>query len=114
MSTLGIIQPHLKSFSDCSFKREVTLKKHKNTNQGQIQEKLGKGQFGFIFDVIPGKQDEAKSLREEWRNKQAGEQIPSRDKSSSLSNTDEDDKYDDREDDDAFLAKYDSDGNFIG
>ena len=26
---------------DCSFKREVTLKKHKNTNHGQIQEKLG-------------------------------------------------------------------------
>ena len=99
---------------NCSFKREITLKKHKNTNHGQIQEKLGEGHFGYIFDVIPGKEDEAKSLREEWRNEQAGEQILSRDKSSSLSDIEEDDKYDDSEDDDAFLAKYDSDGNFIG
>ena len=64
--------------------------------------------------MIPGKEDEAKSLREEWRNKQAGEQILSRDKSSSLSDIEEDDKYDDSEDDDAFLAKHDSDENFIG
>ena len=51
---------------DCSFKKEITLTKHKNTKHhnkpSNIQE-LGEGQFGFVFDVRPGKEKEAEELR---------------------------------------------------
>ena len=50
---------------DCTFTKEITLKKHKNTQHGQLHNKLGEGQFGFVFDVRPGKEDEAEELREE-------------------------------------------------
>ena len=62
----------------------------------------------------PGKEDEAEELREEWKNKEVEEHIPTTDKSSSLSDIETDDYSDDSEDDDAFLSKYDEDGNFIG
>ena len=56
---------------DCSFKKEITLTKHKNTKHNpkpsNIQE-LGEGQFGFVFDVRPGKEKEAEELRFEWKN----------------------------------------------
>ena len=76
--------------------------------------KLGKGQFGYVFDVRQGKEDEAEELREEWKNKEVKEDIPPRDKSSSLSDIKTDDYSDDSQDDDAFLSKYNEDGNFIG
>ena len=99
---------------NCTFKKQITLKKHKNTKHSQPQKKLGVGQFGYVFDVRPGKQDKAKALREEWRNDDVEAQILSRAKSSSLSSIEEDDDNDDSEEDEAFFAKYDDDGNFIG
>ena len=49
--------------SDCSFKKEVTLKKHKNTKHYQkscpSNKGIGAGQVGFISDVIPGKEKDA-------------------------------------------------------
>ena len=93
-----------------TFKKDVTLQKHKNTKHGQIQKELGEGRFGFAFDVRPGKEKEAKLLRNYWRKDQ--KQKPSY--SSSLSSIDREDNDDDSEDDEAFLAKYDDDGNFIG
>ena len=99
---------------DCTFKKEITLKKHKNTKHGQLQNKLGKGQFEYVFDVRQGKEDEAEELREEWKNKEVKEDIPPRDKSSYISDIKTDDYSDDSEDDDAFLSKYNEDGNFIG
>ena len=99
---------------DCTFKKEITLQKHKNTKHGQLNKKLGEGKFGYVFDVRPGKEYEAKILREEWKTKEVEEHIVRLDKSSSLCDIEADDNYDDSEDDDAFLAKYDEDGNFIG
>ena len=49
---------------DCTFKKEIPLKKHKNTKHGQLDNKLGEGQFRYVFDVRPGKEDEAEELRE--------------------------------------------------
>ena len=61
---------------DCSFKKEITLTKHKNTKHhnkpSNIQE-LGEGQFGFVFDVRPGKEKEAEELRFEWKHKEKTE-----------------------------------------
>ena len=99
---------------DCSFKADTTLKKHKNTKHGQLNKKLGEGKFGYVFDVRPGKEYEAQTLREEWKTKEVEEHTSRRDKSSSLSDIEADDNYDDSEDDEAFLAKFDDDGNFIG
>ena len=99
---------------DCSFKADNTLKKHKNTKHGQLNKKLGEGKFGYVFDVRPGKEYEAQTLREEWKTKEVEEHTSRRDKSSSLSDIEADDNYDDSEDDEAFLAKFDDDGNFIG
>ena len=97
-----------------TFKKQITLKKHKNTKHSQPQNRLGVGQFGYVFDVSPGKQNEAKAMREEWRNDDVEAQVLSRAKSSSLSSIKEDDDNDDSEEDEAFFAKYDDDGNFIG
>ena len=99
---------------DNTFEKEITLRKHKNTKHEQPQNKLGEGQFGFIFDVRPGNESEAKELREEWRKEPMEEVHPTREKSSSLSSVEEDDTGNDSEDDDAFLAKYNEDGEFIG
>ena len=78
------------------------------------EKKLGEGPFGYVFEVRPEKEDEAKEIREEWRNKDVEEHIPSKDKSSSLSDIEVDSNTDNSKDDDAFLAKNDDDGNFIG
>ena len=88
------------------------MKKQKNTKHGQIQKELGEGQFGFVFNVRPGKENEAELLRNYWGKNQ--KQNPSSSSSSSLSSIDREDISDDSEDDEAFLAKYDDDGNFIG
>ena len=32
-----------------------------------FSKKIGEGQFGFAFDLIPGHKTDAKSLRLEWR-----------------------------------------------
>ena len=37
---------------------------------GKPQNKLGEGEFGFIFYVRPGKEIEAKEMRKEWRKEQ--------------------------------------------
>ena len=34
---------------DCTFKKKTTLKKHKNTKQGQLHNKLGEGQFEYVL-----------------------------------------------------------------
>ena len=53
-----------------SFKKEITLQKHKNTkydpNYCSSNKKIGKGKFGFAFDVRHGKEKEAEALRLEW------------------------------------------------
>ena len=40
----------------CTLKNCITLQKHKNTKHGESQKELGNGQFGFVFDVRPGKE----------------------------------------------------------
>ena len=46
---------------------------------------LEKADSDLFFYVRPDKDDEAKALREEWKNKEVEEHITSRDKSTSLS-----------------------------
>ena len=49
-----------------------TLTKHINTKHNpkpSSLKELGKGLFGFAFDVIPGKIESAEELRLEWKNK---------------------------------------------
>ena len=60
------------------------------------------------------KENEAEEPKEKWKNKEGEEQIPTRDNSSSLSDIKNDDHIDVSEDNDAFLSKYNEDGNFIG
>ena len=95
----------------CSFKKHITLQKHKNTLHGKSLKELGEGQFGFVFDVIPGKEEEAKLLRKEWRKDEASCII---EEDTSFSDIDNDDICDSSEDDETFLAKYDDGRNFIG
>ena len=56
-----------------SFKKEITLKKHKNTKHNPNScpniEKIGEGKFGFAFDVRPGQEAAAEALRLEWSEK---------------------------------------------
>ena len=56
-----------------SFKKEITLQKHKNTkhdpNYCSPKKKIGEGSFGYAFDVRPGQEAAAESLRLEWREK---------------------------------------------
>ena len=56
---------------DASFKKKITLQKHWNSKHNNINcspnRKIGEGQFGFAFDVIPGHETDAKALRLEWR-----------------------------------------------
>ena len=58
---------------DSSFKKNITLEKHKNTkhskNNSTSNRKIGEGQNGFAFDVRPGKESEAEELRLEWKEK---------------------------------------------
>ena len=54
---------------DSSFKKKITLEKHKNTKHSSSNQKIGEGQFGFAFDVIPGKEAEAAELQLEWKEK---------------------------------------------
>ena len=53
-----------------SFKKEITLQKHKNTkhdpNYFSPNKKIGKGKFGFAFDVRNCKETEAEALRLKW------------------------------------------------
>ena len=61
---------------DCSFKKEITLTKHINTkhnNKLNNIQQLGEGQFGFVFEVRPGKEKEAEELRFEWKHKEKTE-----------------------------------------
>ena len=43
---------------DASFKKKITLQKHRNSKHNNINcfpnKKIGERQFGFAFDVIPG------------------------------------------------------------
>ena len=56
---------------NCSFKREITLMKHKNTKHEKKSHAsdhvIGQGEFGYVFDVIPGKENDADTMRLEWR-----------------------------------------------
>ena len=56
-----------------SFKKKLTLQKHKNTkhypNYCSPKKKIGKGRFGYAFDVRPGQEAAAESLRLEWVGK---------------------------------------------
>lgn len=56
---------------DSTFKKKITLEKHKNTkhniNDCSTKKKIGEGQFGFSFDVRPGKEAEAEDMRLEWK-----------------------------------------------
>ena len=79
---------------------------------------IGRGEFGFVFDVRPGKENEAESMREAWR-KEKLDRNEKEIKDLSDSEEEEMDKNrkeptDDSEDDETFLAKYDDDGNYIG
>ena len=51
---------------DCTFKKDITLQNDKNTKHAESQKELGDGQFGFVFDVRPGKEKGAELLRNEW------------------------------------------------
>ena len=56
-----------------SFKKKVTLEKHKSTkhmkNNYSADKKIWEGQFVFAFNVRPGKEIEAEELRLELREK---------------------------------------------
>ena len=56
---------------DANFKKKSTLEKHMNSKHNKTDcspnKKIGEGQFGFAFDVIPGQETEAEVLRLEWR-----------------------------------------------
>ena len=39
---------------ECTFKKDITLRKHQNARHGQFQNNFGEGQFGFIFGIRPG------------------------------------------------------------
>ena len=54
----------------CTFKKNITLKKHKNTRHGKSLNELGEGHFGFVFDVIPGQEEDAEK---EWNKEQQHE-----------------------------------------
>ena len=47
-----------------NFKKEITLKKHKNTEHEPTyypnEKKIGEGTFGFTFNIRPDKEAEAK------------------------------------------------------
>ena len=104
----------LKYKCSCTFKENITLQKLKNTRHGKSLNELGEGQFGFVFDVIPGQEEEAKLLRKEWNNEQQHEPRSSIEEDTSLSDIDVEDVGVSSEDDDAFLAKYVDNRNFIG
>ena len=58
---------------DAHFKKKNTLEKHMNSKHNKIinspNKRIGAGQFGFAFDVIPGQETEAELLRLEWRKR---------------------------------------------
>ena len=63
----------------CTFKKEITLRKHQNTKHYNTScaknQQLGEGQFGFIFDVQPGKEKEADDMRLAWRKGEESDDI---------------------------------------
>ena len=56
---------------DCSFKKEVSLNKYKNTKhetkKANLIWNLGEGEFGFVLDVRQGNNKDAKATRQVWR-----------------------------------------------
>ena len=56
-----------------TFRREITLEKHKNdkhdTNYCSNTKNIGEGNFGFAFDVRSGKEAAAEEMRQEWSEK---------------------------------------------
>ena len=70
--------PQTVKFKDdlCSsgFKKEIILKKHKNSKHDHTycphEKKIGEGTFSFTFDIIPGKGAEPKAMRLEWSKKE--------------------------------------------
>ena len=140
---------------DCSFKRELTLWKHKNTRNAEQKsskiKELGKGQFGFVVkgrkkklsDIVKysveqneeklQNEKEVQSVHKEKNNQKGGtgkekpgvekekeEDNSSCDDASDASDASEDDNKKDNEEDissnedKAFLAWFDDDGNLIG
>ena len=87
----------------CTFKKNITLKKHKNTRHGKSLNELGEGQFGFVFDVIPCQEEEAKLLRKEWNKEQQHEPSSSIEEDTSLSDINVEDVGVSSEDDDSFF-----------
>ena len=65
---------------DANFKKKNTLEKHINSKHTKIycppNKKIGEGQFGFAFDVIPGQETEAEVLRLEWREQKKDVNTP--------------------------------------
>ena len=54
---------------------------------------IGEGQFGFVFDVRPGKEKEAKALRLAWREDKEGEDITPERERNNFNDMDEEDAY---------------------
>ena len=110
---------------ECTFKKKITLRKHQNTKHYNVShaknQQLGQGQFGFIFNVCPGKEKEADEMRLAWKRENKADDINEDinrimyERNEEFNDEDIDiDHTDESEDDDAFLAKYDDDGRFIG
>ena len=101
------------------------MRKHQNTKHNNVShaknQQLGPGRFGFIFDVRPGKEKEADEMRLAWKREKKADDINEdvnriiSDSNEEFNDEDSDiDQTDESEDDGAFLAKYDDDGNYIG
>ena len=60
-----------------NIKKEITLKKHKNTkhdpNNCPSSKKIGEGNFGFAFDARPGQEAAAEALRLEYSKEKKDE-----------------------------------------
>ena len=123
---------------DCSFKKEITLRKHKNTKHAEAnnseRKELGKGKFGPIVCKLPEKEINSEALETKEINsdiskeygcdkedhkegegqkeqEEKGEiKVQFEKKEDKAGNT----STSDSEDDETFLSKYDNDGNFIG
>ena len=81
-----------------SFKKKITLEKHKNIKHSKIycisNKKIGEGQFGFAFDTRPGKEAEADELRLEWREKMKDYNTPNENEKNVINDTVEKDNND--------------------
>ena len=123
---------------DCSFKREIILRKHKNTRHAEQKssknKELGKGQFGFLVkgrkkklsDIVKDsveqneeKLQNEKEIRSVQQEKNNEKEETGKEKHCVDASEDDNKKYneedissnEDSEDDEAFLACFDDHGN---